>query len=82
MGVILSHIGLEPIIYGIIVALGLIVWTVKFKTGQWLSLIIDIGVFWLVFSLHGGTMTGGMAAAIASLICGLTLPLMLRGARA
>lgn len=82
MGVILSHIGLEPIIYGIIVALGLIVWTVKFKTGQWLSLIIDIGVFWLVFSLHGGTMTGGMAAAIASLICGLTLPLMLRRARA
>lgn len=78
MGVLLSHIGLEPIIYGIIVALGLIVWTVKFKMGQWLSLGVDIGVFWLVFSLHGGTMTGGMAAAMASLICGLILPLMFR----
>jgi hypothetical protein len=78
MGVFLSHIGLEPIIYGIVIAIGLMVMWIKFAMRRWLSLVVDIVVFWLVFTLHGGTMTGGMAAAIAALICGLVFPLILR----
>jgi hypothetical protein len=81
MAVILSHIGIEPILYGLLIAFGLLIMVVKFKRGNWLSLGIDIAVFWLVFSLHGGTMTGGIAATIAAMICGLTFPLLLRRAR-
>jgi putative flippase GtrA len=78
MGVFLSHIGLEPIIYGLVIAFGLLVMWVKFAMKQWLSLVVDIVVFWLVFTLHGGTMTGGMAAAVAALVCGLIFPFILR----
>jgi len=31
-------------------------------------------VFWYVFSRHGATMTGGMAAAVAALLAGFVLP--------
>lgn len=81
MNVLLSHIGLEPIIYGIIVALGLLILWVKFMLRRWLSLAIDLGVFYLVFTMHGGSMTGGMAAAVAAMICGLVFPFFLRKAR-
>jgi hypothetical protein len=50
----------------------------KLMSGSWLSLMIDIGVFTLVFRLHGGTMAGGFAAMIAALLAGMFLPMMLR----
>jgi hypothetical protein len=50
----------------------------KLVSGHLLSLLIDIGVFTLVFTLHGGTMAGGFAAMIAALLAGMFLPLMVR----
>lgn len=67
-----------PLVYGLVVFIGLSVMWWKLTTGRWLSLAIDIGVFYLVFSMHGGSMTGGMAAAIAALLAGLFFPLLLR----
>lgn len=78
MNAFLAHLGLEPLIYGIVIFIGLLVMAWKFTTGRFLSLAIDIAVFWLVFSLHGGTMAGGMAAAVAALLAGLFFPLLLR----
>ena len=78
MNAFLAHLGLEPLIYGIVIFIGLLVMVWKFTTGRFLSLGIDVAVFWLVFSLHGGTMAGGMAAAIAALLAGLFFPLLLR----
>ena len=78
MNVLLSHLGLEPLLYGLVIFLGLMVMAWKFSTGRWFSLTVDITVFWLVFSLHGGTMAGGMAAAVAALLAGLFFPLLLR----
>ena len=37
-------------------------------------------VFWLVFTLHGHSMTGGFAATIAALLAGVFFPRMIRGA--
>ncbi len=78
MNVFLTHAGLEPLIYGIVIFLGLTIMWWKISTGRWLSAVIDITVFWLVFTLHGGTMTGGMAATVAALLAGIIFPIFLR----
>jgi hypothetical protein len=78
MNVLLSHMDLAPILYGIVMFIGLAVMLAKLIKGAWLSLIIDITVFALVFKLHGGSMTGGFAAMICALLAGLIFPLMIR----
>lgn len=78
MNIALFHGSFEPLIYGVIIFLGLGLMWFKLVKGYWLSLTIDIGVFWLVFTLHGGTLTGGMSAAVAALLAGLILPLFMR----
>lgn len=78
MNVLLSHLDLGPVLYGLLMFAGLLIMFWKFNTGRWLSLAIDAGVFWLVFSLHGGSMAGGFAAMICALLAGLFIPFMLR----
>lgn len=77
MNIGLAHLDFGPIIYGIIMFLGIAVMWWKLTRGHWLSLIIDIVVFALVFKLHGGTMAGGFAAMVAALLAGMFLPLMM-----
>jgi len=74
----LIHGSFEPILYGLIVFVGLSVMWWKLTTGRWLSLGIDVFVFWLVFTMHGGSMTGGMAAAVAALLAGIVFPMFLK----
>ncbi len=78
MNVLLGHFDFVPLIYGILMFIGIAVMWSKLMSGSWLSLMIDIGVFTLVFRLHGGTMAGGFAAMIAALLAGMFLPMMLR----
>ena len=78
MNIALGHIDFAPLLYGVIMFLGIAVMWWKLTHGRWLSLTIDIVVFALVFKLHGGTMAGGFAAMIAALLAGLFLPLMVR----
>jgi hypothetical protein len=78
MNIGLGHIDFGPVLYGFIMFIGITVMWFKLTSGRWLSLMIDIGVFTLVFSLHGGTMAGGFAAMIAALLAGMFLPLMFR----
>lgn len=74
MGVFLSHVDMMPIFYGVIVILGIAVVIVHLCTMQFLAAVLDIVIFITVFKMHGGTMTGGMAAAVAALIGGVMLP--------
>lgn len=74
----LLHGSFEPLIYGVVIFVGIALIWWKLTTGRVLSGLIDIAVFWLVFSLHGGTLAGGMAAAVAALLAGLIFPLFLR----
>jgi hypothetical protein len=67
-----------PLVYGVIMFLGLLVMLIKYLRGSWLSLAVDISVFWLVFQLHGGSMAGGFSAMIAALLAGLVVPFFLR----
>lgn len=78
MNVLLGHVDWGPIIYGLLMFIGLLVMYYKLLHGKWLSLFIDAGVFWLVFSLHGGTMAGGFSAMICAMLAGLVFPYMLR----
>ena len=78
MGVFLSHLDLMPLLYGILMFVGLCIMWHKLVSGRWLSLIIDISVFTLVFWLHGGSMRGGFSAMIAALLAGLIFPLFFR----
>lgn len=69
----LGHIDLAPLFYGIVMFLG--IWSMwhKLTKGRFFGFATEAGVFWLVFSLHGGTMAGGFAAMIAALIAGLVI---------
>lgn len=78
MNVLLGHIDFAPLMYGLVMFLGLMVMWWKLTHGRWQGLMIDIGVFVLVFKLHGGTMQGGFAAMVAALLAGLVFPMMLR----
>jgi hypothetical protein len=78
MGVFLSHIDLMPLLYGVIIFIGLASMWGKLVHGRFFALIIEASVFTLVFSLHGGTMAGGFAAAIAALLAGYVFPRMIR----
>lgn len=73
----IPHLDVMPLIYGLIIFLG--IWSMwsKLVNGHFVAFVIEVGVFWLVFSLHGGTMAGGFAAAIAALLAGFFFPRML-----
>lgn len=78
MNVLLSHVDWGPVLYGVLMFIGLGVIWLKFVMRKWLSLVIDVGVFALVFSLHGGTMSGGFAAMICAMLAGLFFPFLVR----
>lgn len=80
MNVFLGHIDFMPIVYGVVMFMGISILFQKLLTGRFLSLAIDIAVFFFVFGLHGGSMTGGFSAMIAALLAGITFPWMLRRA--
>lgn len=77
MNLFLGHLDFAPLLYGVVMFLGLLVMWWKLTHRRWLSLAIDIGVFALVFKLHGGTMAGGFSAMVAALLAGLFFPIML-----
>lgn len=63
-----------PVFYGVIMFLG--IWSMwhKLQHGNWFGFFTEAGVFWLVFSLHGGSVEGGFAAMICALLAGSFLP--------
>jgi hypothetical protein len=70
----LGHIDMAPVMYGVIIFLG--IWNMfsKLMHLRIIALTIEICVFCLVFSLHGGSMAGGFAATVAALLAGAILP--------
>jgi hypothetical protein len=78
MNVLLSHIDLQPLFYGVIIILGIAMVIIHFIHGKIGAVILDLTIFILVFWMHGGTMTGGMAAAVAALLGGIILPPIIR----
>ena len=78
MNVSLFHGSFEPLIYGVIIFLGIASIWWKITHRSWAAAALEITVFIIVFRLHGGTMNGGFAATIAALLAGLILPLFLR----
>lgn len=73
----IPHLDVMPLIYGLIIFIGLWSMWSKLVGGRFIAFVIEVGVFWLVFSLHGGTMAGGFAAAIAALLAGFFFPRMI-----
>ena len=76
MNVLLGHIDFMPLVYGIVMFLGLAYMWHKLLNGQLVSVGMDMFVFWLVFSLHGGTMAGGFSAMIAAALSSMFFPWM------
>ena len=74
MNVFLQTINFSPMIYGLVMFIGLFVMYYKLINLKLISLLIDILVFTVVFKLHGGTMSGGFSAMIAALLAGLIFP--------
>lgn len=74
----LGHIDVGPLIYGVVIFLGLYSMWWKLTHGRLLGFIVELTVFILVFKLHGGTMAGGFAATVAALIAGVVIPFTLR----
>lgn len=67
----LGHIDMMPLFYGVIMFLGIWSMWAKLMSGNIFGFAIEAGVFWLVFSMHGGTMAGGFSAMIAALLFGV-----------
>lgn len=80
MNVFLAHIDFMPVVYGVLMFLGLAYMWHKLLHGQIVSVGLDMAVFWLVFSLHGGSMTGGFAAMIAAALSSVFFPMIMRRA--
>lgn len=74
----LAHLDVMPLVYGVVVFIGLWSMWAKLIRGKWIALAIEASVFALVFALHGGSMTGGFSAAVAALLAGVIFPLTLR----
>jgi hypothetical protein len=74
----LAHFDSTPLIYGVVMFIGIWSMWAKFIGGRWLGLIIEISIFVLVFKLHGGSMAGGFAAMVAAMIAGFVLPRTLK----
>lgn len=77
----LGHIDFGPIIYGVVIFLGLYSMWWKLTHGRLLAAAVEIFVFILVFKLHGGSMAGGFAATVAALLAGIILPFSMRSKR-
>ena len=73
----LTHLDATPLIYGVVIFLGLWSMFEKLLRGYVLAFAIEVSVFWLVFKLHGGTMAGGFAATIAALLAGIIFTIIL-----
>jgi hypothetical protein len=74
----LAHFDVTPLIYGVVMFLG--IWSMwrKLVAFKILALITEVSVFALVFTLHGGTMAGGFAAMTCALLAGWILPRTLK----
>lgn len=74
MGVGLAHLDVAPLFYGVVMFLGL--WSMWHKLTHWqlFGFAVEVGVFALVFALHGGTMAGGFAAMVCALLAGSVFP--------
>lgn len=73
MSAFLAHLDFMPLFYGVIIFLGIYSMYWKLTHGRVMAALIELGVFMLVFKLHGGTMAGGFAATVAALLAGLFL---------
>ena len=73
----LMHGSIEPLIYGLIIFLGLFSMWYKLSHGKLFAFVIEVSVFILVFKLHSGTMVGGFAATVAALLAGIIIPMTL-----
>ena len=73
-----GHIDAAPLFYGLLLAIGIFSMLKKLLTFDWLTLTIEVIVFYVVFSMHKGTLTGGMSAAICALIVGLLFKTFVR----
>ena len=80
MNAFLAHLDVMPLFYGILMFMALAYSWHKLMTGQFVSVGIDMAVFWLVFSLHGGTMAGGFSAMIAAALSSIFFPIIMKRA--
>lgn len=69
----LAHIDVLPFIYGVMLVVGFFsVWN-KLATGLLYIAVIEVAFFAMMFTLHGGSMTGSLASVIAAVIVGAVL---------
>jgi hypothetical protein len=71
MGAFFGHIDAAPLFYGLLLAIGIFSMLRKLLMLDIATLAVEVFVFYVVFSMHKGTLTGGMSAAICALIVGL-----------
>ena len=77
----LGHIDVGPLLYGVVFFVGFYSMWWKLRHGKLLTFAVEVGVFVLVFKLHGGTMAGGFAATVAALLAGFIIPWTLGGSK-
>ena len=79
MNIRLAHFDLRPLVYGVIMPIGIAMLWRNLSSGRCLSLAIENCVFDLVFGVNRGAMAGEFATMVASLLAGLLLPVVMPG---
>lgn len=73
MGIGIAHLNVLPFLYAIALVAGFFsVWN-KFATGLLWIALTELGFFAATFMLHGGSMTGSLAAVLAAMGVGYVL---------
>jgi len=73
-----GHMDAAPLFYGLLLAIGILSMLHKLLKLDWLTLGVEVTVFYIVFSMHKGTLTGGLSAAICALIVGFVFKRFVR----
>lgn len=76
-----GHVDAAPLFYGVLLAIGIFSMIRKLIRFDLMTLAVEVVVFYIVFSMHKGTLTGGLSAAICALIVGLMFKLVVRWSR-
>lgn len=73
MNILLSHGNIEWIALAIVYFICIASLYYKIKRGRFVACTIEIVVFVVLFKLHGGSVSGSTAAAVAALLTGTFL---------
>jgi len=68
MNMFVTLMNMEPVVYGGLMFIALMVLLLKAWLEHYVAIAADVAVFVVMFLIHGGTLTGGLSAAVTAML--------------